>query len=179
VPYSTSPQALTRYLQHNGFTHCNGIHPGFDAYRSDVEDRSTVTYRVGYLGADLTPELRRERITAELTRMQAVLAKRYTVALMDDRDGTLLWLRVEEDPDSDLTASQKVALATIQAGGVVYRYKPLTPALNRPQALTSREMTPVFSHGLRAVTVLSLERMGAVKLSPITPESGKVIPLDG
>jgi hypothetical protein len=179
MPYSTNPQALTRYLQRNGFTHANGIHPGFDAERSDTEGLSTVAYRVGYLGAEMTPEQRKERIIAELNRMKAVLAQRYTVTFREARDFTLLWLRVEEDPDSDLTPSQRAALHLIRRGGVTYRYRPLTPALNRPQQLTSAEMTPVFSDGLRAVTVLALEQRSRVKLEALTPASGRVITVDG
>ena len=179
MPYSTNPQALTRYLQRNGFRHCNGIYPGFDTERSDVEGRSTVHYRLGYAGADLTPEERRAHLTTHLHRMQRVLKKRYQVSLQTARENTLFWLRVEEDPDSGLTDPQRDALRLIRSGGVSYRYKPLTPALNRPQQLTSAEMTPTFSDGLRANTVMALEQRNRVKLSPVTSVSGKVIAVDG
>lgn len=174
MAYSTNPEALTRYLQRNGFTHTIGIYPGFDTERSDVPGRSTVSYRLGYAGADLTPEERRAHLTTHLHRMQRVLAKRYRVTLQAARENTLFWLRVEEDPHSILTPPQRKALDGIRAGGIVYRYKPLTPSLNRPEPLRPQDTALAFSGGLNAHTVLALERRGLVRFIPITPLTGRV-----
>lgn len=172
-PYSTNPQALTRYLNRHGFTHTVGIHPGFYTSLSDVEGRSTVHYAPGFTGADQTPEQRLTTRHTELTRMQAVLAQRYRVSLHTAREASLAWLRVEEDPDSALTPPQRTALDGIRAGGIVYRYGPLTPALEHPG-----DTTPTFSGGLHAGTVLALERMHRVRLVPDTPVTGRVVALD-
>jgi hypothetical protein len=175
----TAPSAISRYLRAQGFTRSIGIHPGFGVYLGP-DDRIIVVYRLGVPGADMNPEQRREVAVTETRRMERVLSGRYTVIMFEPDTG---WhgfrLEVADRPEAGLTAGMRAALDRIRRGDVVYRYKPLTPALSRPVPVSAGELTPGFSGGLRAVSVMALERRGLVRLVPVTPEHGRVTAVDG
>lgn len=79
----------------------------------------------------------------------------------------------------ELSAPMLDALELIRDGGVTYTYRPMTPEKNTPKPVTRTDLTPSYSHGLRANTVQALEDRGIVKLSPVDQNHGKVVALIG
>lgn len=174
------PTAITNYLTHAGIPRTQGLQRGFRVSRTDQNDRLTVEWVLGMEAVRWRKEVVKQHVHLYLLRVQRVLSERYTVTEHEaDTGWGGLYLRVQVKPGADLSEAQQVALEAVRAGGVVYRYRPLTPSVRRPKRVTSKELTPVFSHGLRAGTVLALERRGLVRLVPVTPEHGRVVVVEG
>jgi hypothetical protein len=65
----------------------------------------------------------------------------------------------------------------VRNADVTYAYRPLATQKNTPKPITEKDLTPVYSHGLRAATVQALEDRGIVKLSPVDQDHGNVVAL--
>jgi hypothetical protein len=76
-----------------------------------------------------------------------------------------------------LSPAQQVAMSAIAAGYVTYQFAPLKPSKTRIKKVTSADITPRFSHGLKARTVFSLERAGLIRLIASDIMSGVVLPV--
>lgn len=63
-----------------------------------------------------------------------------------------------------LTQPMRDTLAVIRTHAVTYTFRPLRRSVNRPLPVTSRDLLPVYSDGLRARTVEALIRRGLVGL---------------
>lgn len=78
---------------------------------------------------------------------------------------------------TDLSPTMMDALEEIRGGEVTYQYRPMPVAKNTPKLVTQQDLTPMYSHGIRATTVAGLEERGIVKLSPVDQNHGKVVAL--
>lgn len=78
-----------------------------------------------------------------------------------------------------LTPSMQTALTIIRHNEVTYTFRPLTRSTRRPLPVTSRDLTPVYSHGLNARTVEALFSRGLVTLSPHGVSHGRVVDTSG
>lgn len=177
------PADVSRYLAERGHTRARGHHYGYHAVYGSQDGTVLVEYLLGTYGADLTDDQRRTRISARIHAMRRTLTARYAVTLHEPDTGWHpFWLLVtarDPLPEETLTPPQRRALRLIREGGVTYRYKPLTPSLNRPEPVTPADLRPRFNYGLQPRTVDVLERLGLVRLVPITPEHGKVVAIEG
>lgn len=73
-----------------------------------------------------------------------------------------------------LSPAMEAARAIIREGGVTYHYRPMRRSVNRPQPVTSRDLTPVYSHGLNARTVQALIDRALVRHVPHDQNHGRV-----
>lgn len=74
-----------------------------------------------------------------------------------------------------LSPAMRAALTTIRTGVVTYRFLPVKRSVRRPLPVTSRDLTPVYSHGLNAATVEALIRRGVVTLSAYSNDHGRTL----
>lgn len=172
-------RSVSAYLTSHGQTAARGLRPGYRTAATHRNDVVTVEYALPPEATDWTQTLRREMVQRYLDGLAKLLHKRYTVTLLPIPNGigNGWYLRVMDDPEKALTPSQRKALRQIRDGGENYRYGPLTRSVNLPFPVTSKDLTPMFSGGLHAASVMALERRGLVKLVPTTPETGRVVAL--
>jgi hypothetical protein len=169
-------RSVGTYLAARGFRAARGLQPGFDTSLAAEPGRVIVQYSLGLPGAAQTPQERREAMAAVMDRMEAELSRKYRVTLVEPAEGWGgFYLRVSRHPLADLTGRMREALERIGAGGVVYQYRPLNPSATRFKLATPRDLTPEFSGGLHAGSVMALERRGLVRLIPVTPEHGRAV----
>jgi transposase InsO family protein len=171
--------AVSAYLSRKGHPRGQGIHEGFRATQATVDGQVSVRWAPDYTVVDWPKDRIRDEVKMQLGFLLRTLETRFDVALcpMPEGIGYGWYLTVQDDPIKALPDSQQRAYRQIAEGGENYRYRRITASLNTPRPLTSAEMTPMFSGGLHANTVMALERKGLVKLVSLTPETGRVITL--
>lgn len=77
-----------------------------------------------------------------------------------------------------MTSTTKKALHIIRTQEVTYTYRPMRRVVNKPEPVTVRELTPVYSHGIKSMSVEALMRHGLVTLSPHSERHGRVLPVE-
>jgi hypothetical protein len=144
-----------------------------------VDGQVSVYWAPDYTVVDWPKDRIRDEVKMQLGFLLRTLETRFNVTLCPMLEGVGYgwFLRVEDDPIKALPDSQQRAYRQILAGGENYRYRPIKGSLVTPRPLTSSEMTPMFSGGLHANTVMALERRGLVRLVALTPETGQVVAL--
>ena len=74
-----------------------------------------------------------------------------------------------------LSPGMRFAYDVIRSNDVTYTYRKLSPSTRRALQVTTRDITPIYSHGLNAATVEALIRRRLVQLSPYSPGHGRVV----
>lgn len=76
-----------------------------------------------------------------------------------------------------ITPAQAEALRIIRTETVFYEYRKLKPSVNRPVPVTSRDLTPKYSHGLNARTVEALITKNLVTMQARDERHGVIVPV--
>ena len=87
MPYSTRPNAVSRYLSEAGHQRSIGYSQGYTV-RSNAAGDILVRFYVGGTNLSLNPEQRRELTRKKINALERTLSKRYKVIMFEPDEGS-------------------------------------------------------------------------------------------